>query len=214
MEKHSFENQLFKNQRLQNHTLDYCKFLDCSFENCTFEEGTLIGCKFINCRFDQCTIISLKSKYSEIKNAVFHKCSAEGRIIMNKKKSASAGIMSFCGGIHWHTLLPSGKYPYAVNALENCCIKYNTFTEMNFTKFNFSDSIILESLFENCNLTECNFKNCRLEGTQFFKCNLQKADFRDAKGYVIDIHNNQMKAARFSFPDVIRLLETLNIKIE
>lgn len=181
-------------QRLQNHTLDYCKFLDCSFENCTFEEGTLIGCKFINCRFDQCTIISLKSKYSEIKNAVFHKCNLVG--------------------IHWHTLLPSGKYPYAVNALENCCIKYNTFTEMNFTKFNFSDSIILESLFENCNLTECNFKNCRLEGTQFFKCNLQKADFRDAKGYVIDIHNNQMKAARFSFPDVIRLLETLNIKIE
>ena len=156
--------------------------------------GKTFLCKFINCRFDQCTIISLKSKYSEIKNAVFHKCNLVG--------------------IHWHTLLPSGKYPYAVNALENCCIKYNTFTEMNFTKFNFSDSIILESLFENCNLTECNFKNCRLEGTQFFKCNLQKADFRDAKGYVIDIHNNQMKAARFSFPDVIRLLETLNIKIE
>ncbi len=151
-------------QRLQNHTLDSCKFLDCNFENCTFEEGLLIGCKFINCRFDQCTIISLKSKYSEIKNAVFHKCNLVG--------------------IHWHTLLPSGKYSYAVNALENC------------------------------NLTECNFKNCRLESTQFFKCNLQKAGFRNAKGYVIDIHNNQMKAARFSFPDVIRLLETLNIKIE
>lgn len=69
-------------------------------------------------------------------------------------------------------------------------------------------------LFIKKQLLDSDFKNYRLEGTQFFKCNLQKADFRDAKGYVIDIHNNQMKAARFSFPDVIRLLETLNIKIE
>ena len=41
-----------------------------------------------------------------------------------------------------------------------------------------------------------------------------RADFRDAEGYVIDSAVNTLKGARFSFPDVVRLLDGTGIRIE
>ena len=68
--------------------------------------------------------------------------------------------------------------------------------------------------FEECDLQESNFRNCRLEATQFFRCDVRKADFREAKGYVIDIPSNKLRQAKFSFPEVVSLLDSLEIKIE
>lgn len=74
--------------------------------------------------------------------------------------------------------------------------------------------MIQESIFEECDLQESNFRNCRLEATQFFRCDVRKADFREAKGYVIDIPSNKLRQAKFSFPEVVSLLDSLEIKIE
>jgi uncharacterized protein YjbI with pentapeptide repeats len=93
-------------------------------------------------------------------------------------------------------------------------MKYNSFIEMPFRKFDFSGNIIQESIFEECDLQESNFKDCRLEATQFFKCNIRKADFRDAKGYAIDVSSSKIKQAKFSYPEVMSLLASLEIKID
>ena len=53
-----------------------------------------------------------------------------------------------------------------------------------------------------------------LGSTAFSRCDLQKADFREATGYRIDPSDNQMKGARFSFPDVIALLNGFGLVIE
>lgn len=188
-----FEEEIIIDKKFQEHTVEQCKFIDCEFRNCSFEECKIIGCVFVNCRFSDCTIISLESKHSEVKNAVFKKCNLLG--------------------VHWFDLLPSGKYAHSIDKLENCFIKYNTFEEMSFVKFKFSGNTIQESTFEECNLSESDFKNCRLEGTRIFKCDIRKADFTEAKGYIIDIASNKMKQAKFSFPDVVALLESLEIKI-
>lgn len=85
---------------------------------------------------------------------------------------------------------------------------------MTFIKFDFSGNSIQESVFEQCNLTESNFQGCRLEKTQFYKCDIRTADFRNAAGYMIDITSNNLTNARFSYPDVIHLLDSLQIKID
>jgi hypothetical protein len=190
-----YEERLIKDQKYQSITEEYCKFIDCSFENCSFEDCTINHCHFVNCSFYNCNIISLTSQYSEIKNTVFKKCNLIG--------------------IHgWNGLLPVGKYTYAIERIEDCCLKYNSFIEMNFRKFDFSGNVIQESIFEECDLQESNFRNCRLEATQFFRCDVRKADFREAKGYVIDIPSNKLRQAKFSFPEVVSLLDSLEIKIE
>ena len=54
----------------------------------------------------------------------------------------------------------------------------------------------------------------RLGGTRFTRCDLQKADLRTAEEYAIDLETNKLKGARFSFPDVVRLLDGTGIVIE
>ncbi len=194
MQETYFEEKMITDQKLQKYTAERCKFIDCEFRNCSFEECSITGCTFVNCKFTNCTIISLTSRYSEVKNAVFQKCNLIG--------------------VHWNDLLPSGKYAHSIEQFENCQIKYNTFSEMNFIRFHFSGNSIQESVFEQCNLSESNFLNCRLDGTQIFESDLRKADFRGATGYLIDITSSKMKEARFSFPEAINLLNSLGVKID
>lgn len=40
-----------------------------------------------------------------------------------------------------------------------------------------------------------------------------KCDFRESTGYEIDINTNMLKDAKFSFPEVVSLLDSLEIKI-
>ncbi len=193
MQETYFEEATIKDKKFQKHSIEHCRFLDCRFENCTFEECSLSNCVFANCSFFNCTIISPVSNYSEVKNAVFQNCNLIG--------------------IHWSELRPSGRYGHSIERLENCFIKYNLFTEMSFIKFDFSSNVILESVFEKCSMYESNFRTCRMEATQIIQCDIRKADFQDARGYVIDITSNKMKQAKFSFPDVIALLDPLEITI-
>lgn len=195
MQENYWEEQVIKDKKYQDVTMEQYKFTDCTFENCSFEDCRVMNCIFVNCRFYNCNIISLSSKYSEVKNAAFRKCNLIG--------------------IHcWNELLPVGKYAHAIDKLEGCYLKYNSFLEMPFRKFDFSGNIIQESMFEECDLQESSFRDCRLEATQFFRCDIRKADFREAKGYVIDIPSNKLKQAKFSFPEVTSLLTSLEIKID
>ena len=103
---------------------------------------------------------------------------------------------------------------FPIQKLNKCYLKYNNFENMNFKKFDFIQSSILESVFENCNLAESNFKNCELKNTEFSGCDLRKSDFRKATGYNINLATNRIKGARFSYPEVINLLNPFEIVIE
>ena len=63
-------------------------------------------------------------------------------------------------------------------------------------------------------LAGASFYGVRLGGTRFTRCDLQKADLRTAEEYAIDLETNKLKGARFSFPDVVRLLDGTGIVIE
>ena len=73
---------------------------------------------------------------------------------------------------------------------------------------------VLDSVFENCNLSESNLYSCDLKNTEFFGCDLRKSDCRKANGYNIDPTNNRIKGAKFSYPDVLTLLNGFGIVIE
>lgn len=194
MQETYIEGQIITDKKFHKLTIEQCKFVDCDFENCVFEECKIIRCIFVNCRFYNCAVLTLSSKFSEVKNVILKKCNLIG--------------------IHWQELLPSGKYARSIDKLEDCYIKYNSFVEMSFIKFDFKSNSIQESVFEQCNLSESNFQNCRLDGTHIYKCDIRKSDFRGATGYIVDISSNKMTNAKFSYPEAIHLLDTLQIKID
>lgn len=189
-----YEYRNFENIKMENERIEDYEFYDCSFRNCTFGECMLKRCSFIECKFYNCSIISLQAEFSQIKYTEFEKCNLIG--------------------ISWHALLPAGNIAEPISRLKECILKYASFIDMNFRKFNFSFNTIQDSAFDECNLMESSFKGCRLEATQFSRCDIRKADFREATGYQISITTNKMKEAKFSFPEVIGLLGELNIKVE
>lgn len=187
------EKEVFQDMTLLGEEITGTEFTACTFENCVFESCTFTECKLIDCSFVGCRIINPVTERSSMMDCTFARCSLLG--------------------VNWSTLL-GGGYLIPIAAVEDCELKYNHFVEINFAKFDFSGNTILDSLFADCNLSESKFLECRLDRTEFFRCDLTKADFRNAAGYVVDLTANKLKGARFSFPEVINLLQGTGIIID
>jgi len=68
--------------------------------------------------------------------------------------------------------------------------------------------------FTETNLSEGIFTNTDFDSSVFFKTNLTKSDFRGAKNYNIDMRYNTLQKTHFSSPEVLSLLNSLDIVID
>ena len=113
-----------------------CVFADCSFTKCELDHTTLNECKFVRCE-----VTGLRSTHSSVQSLDFEDCR------LNE--------------IEWASLMSNGAFPDPIHTLKECSLKYNTFTEMNFNRFDFSDgNEIVGSMFAKCSwriLREWNF---------------------------------------------------------
>lgn len=194
MKNKYYENETFNNYSFEGEILEEYEFTECTFIDCTVCGCTVSRCRFNECMFRGCSFKGIKSSYSEVSFGVFEKCVLDG--------------------INWRTLLPEVPLACPVERLTECRMRYNTFFKISLNRFDFSGNEIVKSEFTECALAKCCFRGCELSGTEFFRCDLADADFRDAHNYRIDIDGSRLKNARFSYPDVMGLLEGLGIKIE
>ncbi len=189
-----YEGECFESLRLSGETLSGGEFVDCEFRACSFEELQLLRCSFRECRFLSCTISQVKTRSSELKYCEFEDCTVLG--------------------LNWALLKPDGPFGEPIEKMKNCRIRYGSFSSMNFKKFNFSASALTHCTFADCDLSESDLRSCELTDTEFFRCDLRKADFRHAGGFIIDVNNNRLQGARFTYPEVLDLLDGLGIRIE
>ena len=138
--------------------------------------------------------MAVKTEHTEVKYAEFTDC-----VLL---------------GVNWALLLPDGWFSSPIHSLKNCKLRYNSFMNISFRKFDFSGSDLSGATFAECDLSECNFNSCDLDNTEFYKCDLQKADFRGATGYQVDILSCRLKGARFSMIEALNLLQSLEISLE
>ncbi len=193
-QKRYWDSEQFQELELIGEEIEGMEFSDCTFQHCMIDGCVISRCKFSDCQFVDCRISNVRGNHANMIDTGFTSC--------------------YLAGINWSEFLSSGKFIVPINHFEDCQLKYNQFTENNFSKFNFAGNRITGSLFADCNLTESKFSSCDLENTEFFRSNLTKADFRGASGYIVDIGNNKLKGAKFSFPEVVNLLNGLGIVIE
>lgn len=189
-----YDNQIIEEVKLEKESFADIEFTECEFINCIFEECSLRRCKFNDCKFVDCNIVSLKAEDSQIRGLEFKHCNLIG--------------------IHWSELISKEQILSPIRKMSDCLLKYNTFMDMDFRKFDFESNVIQDSLFDECDLRDSSFKGCRLERTQYVHSSMQKADFREAREYQIDIETNKLSSARFSFPEVISLLKSIGIRID
>ncbi|MCM1577588.1 MAG: pentapeptide repeat-containing protein [Ruminococcus sp.] len=188
------EDETFENITLEYELAENCEFIRCTFIGCSVSECTLSHCTFSECTFVSCNFSQLKSSYTVVSFGIFENCTLDG--------------------INWRTLMAEVPLACPIEKLTGCKLRYNVFYQISLNKFDFTGNEIVKSEFTECSITAGNFKGCCLEGTEFFRCGLVKADFRDASGYRVDIFTSKLKNAKFSYPDVMALLEGTGIKIE
>ena len=188
-----FEEQEFVGIELDNESGSDCTFTGCTFQKCRFTGCEFRNFRFTDCVFQDCVIVSNR----------FIRCSARGNIL---DRCSVVGLIFL-------QIAPDGLGSPIESAL-NSTLKYCQFEKIDMPKCSFRNSDLIECTFTECDLSGCSFKECRFSGTDMSFCDLRKADFRNARGYCVNLKTCKVAEAEFSFPEAIHLLDAYNIKIE
>ncbi len=164
-------------------------FEECRFDSCIFVDCKFVKCRFINCNFNECILSAINPIDSRFIEVTFTKSKVIG---FDWTKARKAQDLVF----------------------NNCQINYSNFKLMKLPKIKMVNCEAKEVDFIETDLTDGDFKNTDFEKSRFLKTNLTGADFKGAKNYVIDVKNNTLKKTRFSLPEALVLLESLDIIIE
>lgn len=193
MAKHYYQGEVFEGPDAAT-LLEDAEFNDCTFRNCRWDSLRVRNCTFLCCTFEHCSWSGVVFSFCQMRDAWFTGCAFRS-IAWGGLQGRSALVQPF------------GK-------AERCEFRYNEFSGMSFVNFDFSGCRFGDCIFDECRLAGADFRGVPLGHTQFSRCDLQKADFREASDYAIDPSANQMQGARFSFPDVVALLNGFGLKIE
>lgn len=117
-------------------------------------------------------------------------------------------------GMEWQKLGRKSQVMLPFSFFTNCTLKYNIFSDFNMKKMDFSNSNLQGTMFMHCDLRDSNFRYTGLGEAVLRQDDLRGSDFRDAVDYSISPEENRLKKAKFSFPEVIRLLDSTGIIID
>lgn len=186
------ENQLYNNLDIINDTISDIIFVDCEFIDCKIIDTTINRCIFENCSFINCKVSGIKFNFCQVKELYI-----DGSTILQ---------------VNWSDISPVNSFIMPISNAVNSVFKYNSFTQLALNKLKMTNCEIIDTIYAECDLKQADFNNTKFKRTEFFKCDLRKANFSDADGYQIDIFNCNLKGAKFSFPDVCKLLDSLEIE--
>lgn len=168
-------------------------FENCIFQQCNFSDARFYKCKFVECTFTASNLSNIKVDYSKFFDVSFK----ESKLVGVDWTKADWPRFSFTSPISFNECIinDSSFFGLGLNelVLEHCKAHDVDFRSGTFTKAKFSYTDFTNSL--------------------FMKTNLREADFSEAENYDIDIFNNEIKAARFSRHEAVRLLNGLDIEL-
>ena len=164
-------------------------FEDCGFSSCIFVDCRFEKCRFINCRFNGCVLSAVTPLDSRFIDVTFSKSKA---IAIDWTKAQRVQGLAFDG----------------------CQIDYSNFRLLRIPKIKMANCEAREVEFIETDLSGGDFRNTDFKGSRFIRADLSEADFRGAKNYFIDVKSTALKKARFSLPEALVLLDSLDIVIE
>jgi len=185
----SYYQQTFTRLTLKDEIISAREFEDCRFEACSFTSCTFEKVKFINCAFDGCFMSVIKSSGSRFLEVKFTKCKVLG---FNWSKTDAIRDLSF----------------------HECQLNYSDFSYMKIPGIKILGCEAKEIDFTEADLSNADLQNTDFENSRFYNTNLSGADLRGARNFYIDVKNNVLKKARFSFNGAMTLLDCLDIVIE
>lgn len=164
------------------------EFQRCDFNRCDLSQSVFTDCRFDDCTFQSCDLSLIKFKEVHLRNSTF--------------------IGSKLVGIDWTGVAKTFSADFS-----DCVLNLSNFSAMNLKKRKIVNCIAHEVSFAESNMTESNCRLTDFAGSVFSKTNLTRADFTDARNYIIDVRANTTTKMKLSLPEALSLLQTLGIII-
>jgi uncharacterized protein YjbI with pentapeptide repeats len=185
----TFENQNYENEIA---TLTNTNYINCTFNNLDIGGSTINNCGFECCEFFSCDLSNIVFLNSFIEDCNFSQCKLLGFNWKNIKKS---------------------MFNNPFSSLDKCNLKFNIFSKLVLKKFIFRECNLSDAIFDNCNLENAVFDNCLLDRCILEHNNLTKSDFRTASNYYFDLSINNMRKAKFTYPQVLNFFSKYDIDV-
>lgn len=168
-------------------------FEGCEFSDCDFSEAVLKKCKFTECYFHNCNLSVINPGYSQFRNVEFDSCKLLG--------------------INWTRAdWPKVSF-FKLLSFQRCILNDSSFLGLALEEMVLQECRAHDVDFRGANLREANLSFTDFSRSLFNKTNLSYADFTESINYDIDIYNNDIKKAKFSRYEAVRLLDCLNIEL-
>lgn len=195
-ERTTYSNETFHKIEPSHHEIEGCQFEACTFLACQLKENLFRQCRFDACTFQACNLSLARFPHTQFRKVVFKSCRLSG--------------VNWCEA-DWHTgsLLVRQRV-----AFTHCLLDHGVFIGLDLEGTGFSHCTARHLDFEGANLTGANFHQTDLSGTRFVGCDLSQANFTGATGYQINAAENTLHETRFSLPEAIALLHSLDIILE
>ena len=183
----------FRGLQLRATTIAAREFDSCEFAQCDFSAATFSNCKFVDCRFTACNLSLLNVDGSRFRSVEFDACKLVG---VNWTKAS------------WPRLILAPPLQFRECVLD----------ESSFFGLQLQDVVLESCKAREVDLREANFSGAKfsfsdLSNALFGRTSLRGADFVEATGYNIDVFDNDIKHARFSRHEAVRLLDSLLIEL-
>jgi fluoroquinolone resistance protein len=182
--------QLFTAMHLTEEAIAGKEFDHCVFQKCRFLSCTFRGCRFMDCTFKESLLSAIK----------FIDCSFMETVFRDSK------IM----GIDWTM---AGKSLRGMHFLK-CDISQTLFGHVKLLHLVMTDCTAKEVDFTCADCSKADFEGTDFERSVFHGTNLTEASFKRACNYAIDSRSNTLKKTKFSLPEAVSLLRSLDIVLE
>jgi fluoroquinolone resistance protein len=189
-----YEQKTFRKIDAPKQTVKGKSFQNCSFVQCDLKEIAFEGCKFRDCTFKGCDLSLMK-----IKNSVFADVKFEDTKVV---------------GINWTEAMWGKNSLLGSLSFTECTLNYSTFIGLKMHKLAIVRTVAKDVDFSEADLTKATFDETDLSDSRFHHTNLTEANLSKATNYSIAATNNTLKKTRFSLPEAVSLLRSLDIVLE
>jgi uncharacterized protein YjbI with pentapeptide repeats len=185
------DDEAFQGLVLQQQEIRFKDFYGCAFSRCSFLETAFRDCRFVECEFQDCDL-SL--------------CQVAGCSFTNTRFIDTSLI-----GINWtQASWPKRGLLRAIDFV-NCALSHSTFFGLSLRGIEISHCIAHDVDFAEGDLSQADCSGTDFSGSRFLHTDLTEADFRGAVNYAIAANLNVLKKTKFSLPEAMSLLHSLDI---
>lgn len=188
-----YTDRVFSDLHLKDAELSDCDFYDCTWRGCNLQGAILSRIRFYGCRFDNCDMRLLQVLECSFRSTNFTDCALTG-IDWTRADWSATGLgepLSFT----------------------RCALNHSTFIGLKLPGLQVIESQAREVDFRGAILIRADFSGSDLASILFQSSDLSQADLSRARNYQLDPRQNTLTGCKFSLPEALSLLYSLDIKL-